>query len=107
MYKITTKYAARVPVNTQITPSTLGEGFEWGKGLFSRMRNYYGEPILQAGKFQILHNIGFQMPAGIPEHLSKTMSEHQQKNIILKNICQSLLQFHNTIIIKLPEILPY
>lgn len=84
MYKITTKYAARVPVNTQITPSTLGEGFEWGKGIFSRMRNYYGEPILQAGKFQILHNIGFQMPAGIPEHLSKTMSEHQQKNIILK-----------------------
>ena len=68
VYKITTKYAARVPVNTQITPSTLGEGFEWGKGIFSRMRNYYGEPILQAG---------------------------------------SLLQFHNTIIIKLPEILPY
>lgn len=84
VYKITTKYAARVPVNTQITPSTLGEGFEWGKGIFSRMRNYYGEPILQAGKFQILHNIGFQMPAGIPEHLSKTMSEHQQKKYYIE-----------------------
>ena len=48
------------------------------------MRNYYGEPILQAGKFQILHNIGFQMPAGIPEHLSKTMSEHQQKKYYIE-----------------------
>lgn len=84
VYKITTKYAARVPVNTQVTPSTLGEGFKWGKGIFRNMRNYYGEPILQAGKFQILHNIGFQMPAGIPEHLSKTMSEHQQKKYYIE-----------------------
>ncbi len=84
VYKITKKYAARVPVKSKITDQNIGDNFIWGKNIFKEMRNYYGEAILQLGKLQILKNVNHQMPAGIPEHLAKKYSGVQKTRYYLK-----------------------
>ncbi len=77
VYKITSKYAARVPVDSQLTRENVGEPFKWGENKFKEMRNYFGEPVLESGKFQILRNLGAHRPAGVPEHLAKRFSRGQ------------------------------
>ena len=74
VYKITRKYAARVPVGWKPKTEDLGNNLHLGRGLFSKLENYFGEAILELGKFQILPNVGRHLPAGIPEHLTKFMS---------------------------------
>lgn len=77
VYKITSKYAARVPIMEKLTPKNIGNAFEWGQNRFKAMKNYFGEPILQLGQFQLLRNIGINTPAGVPEHLAKKFGKGQ------------------------------
>ena len=77
VYKITRKYAARVPRKTEIDASLLPEQVSLGKKIFSGLCNYFGEAIVELDKFQILTNIGQHRPAGVPEHLSKIFSKNK------------------------------
>ncbi len=77
VYKITRKYVARIPNNTEIKPEELPDNLNFGKSLFSKLHNYYGEAIASLGKFQILKNVGFHKPAGVPEHIIKFLSRGQ------------------------------
>ena len=75
IYKITKKYAARIPIGEKINADNIGDNLEWGENKFKALRNYFGEAIVKLGKFQILRNISPQTPAGIPEHLAKKYSD--------------------------------
>lgn len=85
VYKITKKYAARIPVRETINKDNIGDNFIWGKGVFKNLRNYYGEAIVQLGKLQILKNISPQMPAGVPEHLAQKYNERKRTQYYLKH----------------------
>ena len=84
VYKITKKYAARIPLGEHITSENIGDNFIWGKGIFKNLKNYYGEAIVQLGKLQILKNISPQIPAGIPEHLAQKLNEKKCRRYYLK-----------------------
>lgn len=75
VFKITRKYAARVPKNKKITRKNLGNDLKFGKRLYEHISNYYGEPIVELGSLQILRNIGRHLPAGVPEHIAKHLSK--------------------------------
>lgn len=77
VFKITKKYAARVPVNEHLTENNIGDTFIFGKNQFKNLSNYFGEPVVTFGKFQILRNIENQFPAGVPEHLAKNFSKNK------------------------------
>ncbi len=77
VFRITTKYAARVPVDRKLAPESIGSFFKWGENRFKDMRNYFGEPLLEAGQFQVLRNLGSHRPAGVPEHLAKRFSRNE------------------------------
>lgn len=71
VYKITRKYAARIPVGEKINPNELPERPVFGQGLFGNLHNYFGEAIITLGKFQILKNVGRHFPAGVPEYYAR------------------------------------
>lgn len=75
VYKITRKYAARIPLGVTINESELPDKAESVKGVFDSLHNYYGQVLFQLGKIQILRNIGKHMPAGVPEHFSKIFGQ--------------------------------
>lgn len=84
VYKITKKYVARVPVNERLTANNIGDTFIFGKNQFKDLSNYFGEPVVTFGKFQVLHNIENQFPAGVPEHLAKNFSKNKIKKYYTK-----------------------
>lgn len=84
VYRITSKYAARVPVDEKLTVENIGDEFVWGENRFQNLKNYYGEPVMRYGEFQILRNIGNQIPAGIPEHLAKKFNKNMIKKYYAK-----------------------
>ena len=84
IYKITKKYAARIPIGEKINADNIGDNLEWGENKFKALRNYFGEAIVKLGKFQILRIISPQTPAGIPEHLAKKYSDGRKKGYYLK-----------------------
>ncbi len=84
VYKITKKYAARIPIGERINAENIGDSFKWGENKFKAMQNYFGEAILTLGKLQILKNISPHLPAGIPEHLAKRYSENSKKEYYIK-----------------------
>lgn len=84
VFKITKKYAARVPLDAKINKENIGDNLVWGQDIFKDLRNYFGEAIVQLGKFQILRNVGPQMPAGVPEHLTKTLGSGRIKKYYLE-----------------------
>lgn len=75
VYKITRKYAARVPVEEKIDSSELPQKAVFGQGIFNHLHHYFGEAIIRLGNFQILKNVGKHTPAGVPEHYSKQLSK--------------------------------
>ena len=75
VYKITRKYAARVPVGEKIDAKDLPEKPTFGQAIFKDLHNYFGEAIVKLGKFQILKNVGKHVPAGVPEHYTKTFTK--------------------------------
>ena len=77
VYKITHKYAARVPLGYKPNDFNKNDLLKLGRGIFSKLRNYFGESVLEIGKLQILPNIGKHIPAGIPEHLMRFLSKNQ------------------------------
>lgn len=79
VFKITKKYAARVPIGEKINSENIGDNLIWGENKFRDLLNYFGEAIVTLGKLQILKNISPQMPAGIPEHLAKKYTENRKK----------------------------
>lgn len=83
IYKITKKYAARIPIGEKINAENIGDDLEWGENKFKALRNYFGEAIVKLGKFQILRNVSPQTPAGIPEHLAKKYSDGRKKGYYL------------------------
>ena len=83
VYKITRKYAARVPIGWEKVKNDWTAKLSIGKQIFSNLKNYFGEPIVELDKFQILHNVGRHLPAGVPEHLSKSLSRNRMKKYYL------------------------
>lgn len=83
VYKITRKYAARVPIGWKKEQNDWNAALTIGKRLFSTLRNYFGEPVLELDKFQILRNAGRHIPAGVPEHYSKILSNNSMKKYYL------------------------
>lgn len=83
VYKITNKYAARVPLGANLTKDNIGENLVWGQDIFKNLRNYFGEAVVQLGKLQILRNVGHQKPAGIPEHMIKMFGSARLKKYYL------------------------
>ena len=79
VYKITSKYVARVPVKEKLTAQNIGDEFVWGEDKFKSLRHYYGEPVMSLGRFQVLRNICNQLPAGVPEHLAQKFSKNKMK----------------------------
>lgn len=79
VFRITKKYAARIPIGEKINSENIGDNLVWGENRFKNLLNYFGEAIVTLGKLQILKNISPQMPAGIPEHLAKKYSENSKK----------------------------
>ena len=77
VYRITRKYAARIPRKSEIDPQELPAYVSFGKGIFSALKSYFGEPILELGRLQILKNIGSHRPAGVPEHLIKYFNKNK------------------------------
>ena len=75
VYRITRKYAARVPRDIKITKEILGDKLKIGKQLYKNVLSYFGEPIIELGPIQILRNIGSHVTAGVPEHIAKTLSK--------------------------------
>ena len=75
VYKITRKYAARVPVGQKIDSSELPQKAVFGQGIFNHLHHYFGEAIIKVGNFQILRNVGKHTPAGVPEHCSKQLGK--------------------------------
>ena len=71
VYKITRRYAARVPVRQKINPDDLPDKLVIGQKLFKDLHNYFGEAIFKLGQFQILKNVGKHVPAGVPEHYAR------------------------------------
>lgn len=84
VFKITQKYAARVPLDAKINKDNIGNNLVWGQDVFKNLRNYFGEAIVQLGKLQILKNVGAQMPAGVPEHMTKTLGLGRVKKYYLE-----------------------
>ena len=80
VYKITRKYAARIPIGEKINPEELPEKPVFGQEIFSNLRNYFGEAIVKLGKVQILKNVGRHIPAGVPEYYSRMLG----KNLVNK-----------------------
>ncbi len=80
VYKITQKYAARVPINWIPNSNDLGDKLKLGRGLFAKLKNYFGEAVVELGKLQILPNVGKHIPAGVPEHLTRFMKQKEQEN---------------------------
>lgn len=85
VYKITRKYALRVPRKSVIEPDRLPDKVTKGKGIFSGLKNYFGEAIIELGKLQILRNVGKHCPAGVPEHLTKILNQNEIKKYYLNN----------------------
>lgn len=79
VYKITRKYVARVPLNFKAEDLNTKSELKIGRNIFSNLKGYFGEAVLQLGNFQILPNVGKHEPAGIPEHLTKYMTCNQLK----------------------------
>ena len=77
LYKITHKYAARVPLNYNPKDFKENDLLKLGRGIFSKLKNYFGEAVIEIGKLQILPNVGKHIPAGIPEHLTKFLSKNK------------------------------
>ena len=84
VFKITQKYAARVPLDANINKNNIGNNLVWGQDVFKNLRNYFGEAIVQLGKLQILKNVGPQIPAGVPEHMTKTLGSGRVKKYYLE-----------------------
>lgn len=81
VYKITRKYAARVPIDVKsYAENKLSDGpqnIKIGQGVFKKLKNYFGEALVEFGKFQILKNVGAHFPAGVPEHIVKNLSRNK------------------------------
>ena len=77
VYKITRKYALRLPREAKINSDELPQTVNSGKGIFSNIKSYFGEAILEMGKLQILKNVGHHRPAGVPEHLTKFFNKNK------------------------------
>ena len=71
VYKITKKYAARIPLNEKIIKFNTGSSSVRGEVKFTKLTNFFGEAILNLGNLQILKNVSPHMPAGVPEHIAK------------------------------------
>lgn len=82
--KVTNKYAARIPLGSNITKDNIGENLVWGQDVFKNLRNYFGEAVVQLGKLQILRNVGPQQPAGIPQHMIKMFGSARLKKYYLE-----------------------
>lgn len=77
VFKITQKYAARIPNEMVNTAKSVAGKVCLGEGLFKSLTNYFGEAIIEFGHFQILKNLGNHKPAGVPEHISRNLSKSQ------------------------------
>ncbi len=77
VYKITHKYAARVPLGYTPNDFNKNDLLKLGRGIFAKLQNYFGEAVLEIGKLQILPNVGKHIPAGIPEHLTKFLGKNK------------------------------
>ncbi len=77
VYSITRKYALRVPKSKNFQQKTLPQNITISQRIFSKLKYYFGEAILEFGDFQILRNLGYHKPAGIPEHLTKIFTKSQ------------------------------
>ena len=77
VYKITRQYVLRIPNNYKINISELPQIMEFGKNIFSGLKNYFGEAILSLDKIQILRNVGNHRPAGVPESIAKKCNKYK------------------------------
>ena len=85
VYKVTRKYALRVPRKSVIEPDHLPDKVTRGKGIFANLKSYFGEAVIELGKLQILRNVGKHCPAGVPEHLTKVYSQNRIKKYYLNH----------------------
>ena len=77
VFKITQKYAARIPNEMVDTAKSVVGNVKLGKGIFKSLTNYFGEAIIEFGHFQVLRNLGNHKTAGVPEHISRNLSKSQ------------------------------
>lgn len=83
VYKITRKYAARIPNDMVGAKTNVIGNMKLGRGVFKDLTNYFGEAIVEFGRFQILKNIGKHRPAGVPKHISENLSKTQVNHYYL------------------------
>lgn len=69
VYKIDDKYVLKVPLNKSIM---IGDKIVLKPQKYGDLRNYFGEPVFEAGNVQVLKNVspkGRAIPAGVPKQL--------------------------------------
>lgn len=77
VYKIDDRYVIKVSKHDKPYADMLNE---LEKPKFSQLKTYYGEPVAKFYDVEILKNVstkGKHIPAGIPDHYFKTMTEQE------------------------------